>query len=389
MVLKIFVSYSHKDSWACDEFFDHIGYLQHLAKINIFSDKQIKPGSDWDSRILNELQSADIVVFLLTPGFLGSHYCTAIEMVEALDLEKKIFSVLVRNIDFDGLPLSRFQAFPKDRFGNLKAISDWHGKFGRDRAWVQVASAIRADVKDCSPLEPEIKRINWLAEEVSYERTDLSKISGISIEAKYQDRLCDVSEIESEIQKQLERYLEIISDYDDNGSTSDYFVHFNAKCTFFNRNLRSILIEVEHFFGGVHRNYDLLGVNLQEGDRERLYIENFIAGGITNEGFLEILANEIVREKELRVYNFPPIGQPEREELKDEIRRYLTNSDHIDFVVVDCDKSRGESGQSFRFLFPNYSLGSFAEGSYLVDIRLDRVKSKLTDWAKATFGFNA
>ena len=41
MTLKIFVSYSHKDTWARDELLEHIGYLRHSVKISVFSDKDV------------------------------------------------------------------------------------------------------------------------------------------------------------------------------------------------------------------------------------------------------------------------------------------------------------------------------------------------------------
>lgn len=212
MALKVFVSYSHKDSWACEELLDHIGGLRHLAKITVFSDREIKPSEDWDARIMNELRSADIVIFLLTPGFIGSRYCTAIEMVEVLDLQKTLISVLVRNIDFYGLPLAKFQMLPKDRLGNLKAISDWHGKFARDRAWMQVSIAIRGFLQ--SALQPNLstepvlsavsaKPVQYNEIDYSYERIEKSEIKGVSILITYTDKACDLPMIENIIRNEI------------------------------------------------------------------------------------------------------------------------------------------------------------------------------------------
>ena len=307
-------------------------------------------------------------------------------MFEALEREKKIFSVLVRNIDFHGLPLSKSQALPTDRSGNLKAISDWTGKFGRDRAWVQVAHAIRADVHGLSEPFAHSQKIDWKVTESSFERLEKSVISDVNVEIKFQDRMCDIGEVHGRIEKEINYYL---TDIDNLKSElyirGEYFIHFSSKCTFMNNNFRSILIEVEHFFGGAHRNYDLLGINLQVGDGQNYNLEDFVISGINNEAFSDKLVEEILKEKLLRVSGYEAIEQSDREDLRHEIRQVIMNIERIDFVIVNYDDDFVEHGQAMMFLFPNYILGAFAEGSYLVKLHFQKIELQLTTWARAEF----
>lgn len=69
---KIFISYGHEDETLMDKLQQHLGGLKHSGLIQSFDDRQISAGTEWDDRIKQELQTADIVIFLISPGFLGS-----------------------------------------------------------------------------------------------------------------------------------------------------------------------------------------------------------------------------------------------------------------------------------------------------------------------------
>ena len=140
---KIFISHAHRDRTACDTLLDFLGWTRHSGEAEVFDDKQLKPGSNWDAEIKAKLVGADIVVCLVSPAFVGSKYCTLVEMREAMSGSATVIPVLLRTVDFEALPLSERQALPKDKNQQLKAINLWRGEAQRDIAWTQVAKAVR------------------------------------------------------------------------------------------------------------------------------------------------------------------------------------------------------------------------------------------------------
>ena len=83
--LNVFVSYSHADEEIKKQLEKHLHPLERLNLITKWSDRQFKPGQEWDREISGKLKDADIVIILVSVDFLNSQYCYDIEMDEALD----------------------------------------------------------------------------------------------------------------------------------------------------------------------------------------------------------------------------------------------------------------------------------------------------------------
>jgi len=70
-------------------------------------DGMLEPGSDWDTRIKQELDTADIIVLLVSPDFLASNYCYETEVARAIARHKAgtacVIPVLLRSTDIEGL----------------------------------------------------------------------------------------------------------------------------------------------------------------------------------------------------------------------------------------------------------------------------------------------
>jgi hypothetical protein len=72
----LFISYAHDDreKWL-PLIVRHLRSAQTLGLIDIFEDGAIKPGEAWSPRVQRELESAAIVVLIVTPLFVPR--CTA------------------------------------------------------------------------------------------------------------------------------------------------------------------------------------------------------------------------------------------------------------------------------------------------------------------------
>lgn len=81
--LNVFLSYSHEDRKLCDQFVKHLESLRRDGLINKWYDRNIKAGAKWEPEILTRLDSADLVICLISANFTSSEYCYDIEMQRA------------------------------------------------------------------------------------------------------------------------------------------------------------------------------------------------------------------------------------------------------------------------------------------------------------------
>jgi TIR domain-containing protein len=151
----LFYSYCHIDEDIRDEMEKGLSVLRRNGLISEWHDRKIVTGEKWSPKIRKELESSDIVIFIVTPDFLDSDACIE-EWDHAKSLEKiNLATVIARDCpwtDFDDM--AEFQALPKDG----KAISLWEN---RDTAWKNVYSGIKTlveEVQSAFVLDSNFKR---------------------------------------------------------------------------------------------------------------------------------------------------------------------------------------------------------------------------------------
>lgn len=139
--LRVFVSYSHNDEVLKDELLKHLSPLKRLNLIEEWHDRQLKAGEEWDKSISKNLESADIILLLVSIDFVNSAYCYDIELDKALELHDQkravVVPIILRNCLWQHTPFAKIQALPRD----AKAVSSWAD---RDEALANVAEGIRA-----------------------------------------------------------------------------------------------------------------------------------------------------------------------------------------------------------------------------------------------------
>jgi hypothetical protein len=143
--LSLFCSYAHDDAGYLSDLQDHLAPMRRERLIEIWSDLEIVPGTEWDATIAAQLERASIVVLLITPRFIQSDYAWGREMHRALERheagEARVVPVIVRPVDWQHSPLAKLQAVPK----NAKPITTWRPQ---DLGWLDVATGIRRTVED-------------------------------------------------------------------------------------------------------------------------------------------------------------------------------------------------------------------------------------------------
>ncbi|OQW42615.1 MAG: toll-Interleukin receptor [Proteobacteria bacterium SG_bin4] len=149
MTRKIFISYSHKDESFRSDLEEHLSMLKRSGVISVWHDRRILAGDEWKGKIDRNLESADIVLFLISPSFLASDYCYDIEVKQAMTNKAagkcEIISIIIRHCDWNDCVFSQFQAVPKD----AKPINAWHDK---DEAWLDAISEIKRHINEFKPL---------------------------------------------------------------------------------------------------------------------------------------------------------------------------------------------------------------------------------------------
>ena len=144
---RVFVSYSRTDERYRTRLAVHLAPLVRDGLIELWSDRAVAAGADWEKRILHELATADIVILLVTPNFVASGYCFERELPEALRRHAedgvRILPVHVKSVDLVNLPFGKFQGLPTE----LRPITAWRDA---DEAWLQVARGVRVAAEEIS-----------------------------------------------------------------------------------------------------------------------------------------------------------------------------------------------------------------------------------------------
>lgn len=74
-MIKLFISYSHKDENLVKEFISHLSPLKNNETITEWYDRRIETGEEFQNDIDNNLDNADIVCLMISNHFLSSKAC--------------------------------------------------------------------------------------------------------------------------------------------------------------------------------------------------------------------------------------------------------------------------------------------------------------------------
>lgn len=145
---EVFVSYSHVDEALRDELEAHLSPLSRSGQVSLWHDRRIIPGGDWATEIDEHIESAHVILLLVSPSFIASEYCYGVEMRRAMERHNHkdaiVIPVIVRPCLWDELPFAKLQALPRDGL----AITSWTN---RDEGYVTVAKGVRRAIQGLMP----------------------------------------------------------------------------------------------------------------------------------------------------------------------------------------------------------------------------------------------
>jgi hypothetical protein len=139
-VAVIFFSYSHKDEDLRDQLETHLSSLQRQGIISSWHDRRITAGTEFDGAIDEHLDSADVILLLISPDFIASDYCYEREVARAMERQRvgeaRVIPVILRPCDWQNLSFGKLLTAPKDG----RAITKWPNQ---DEAFLDVVTAIK------------------------------------------------------------------------------------------------------------------------------------------------------------------------------------------------------------------------------------------------------
>ena len=128
--VKIFYSYSRKDSSFRSVIDNILGKFKWDVDVRTWYDGDIQPGEDWASEIDHNLNTADMVLLFITQKYIDSDYCMRVELPQALENYSnrncRVIPVIVEETtpNWQTLPFAKLQVLPQ----NGQALSQWPDK---------------------------------------------------------------------------------------------------------------------------------------------------------------------------------------------------------------------------------------------------------------------
>lgn len=85
---NVFLSYSHKDAQEKELLETHLGVLQTVGRLEIWSDDRIEAGGEWETEIDHAIANSSVAVLLITASFLSSPFINTKEVPALLQKHK-------------------------------------------------------------------------------------------------------------------------------------------------------------------------------------------------------------------------------------------------------------------------------------------------------------
>lgn len=175
--MKVFICYAREDESLLRTLEKHLWPLKRQGLIEPWHDREITAGSDWEEEIKKQLDTADLILLLVSPDFMASDYCYSQEMTRAMERHEQgevyVVPIILRHIYWKGTPFSKLQALPTD----AKPVTDrfWHNP---DEAFLSVTEGlsetieqVRRGRKEQAKIEARQKANKELAQE-AFEQGD-------------------------------------------------------------------------------------------------------------------------------------------------------------------------------------------------------------------------
>lgn len=147
MPVKIFFCYAHEDEALLHKLKSHLRPLQRQGLIDMWYDRDINAGREWEQEINEHLNTSQIILLMVSPDFMNSDYCYGTEMRRAIERDERreanIIPIILRPVYWQGAPFGKLQALPTD----AKAIRSRYWR-NLDEAFFSVVEGIHRAIQE-------------------------------------------------------------------------------------------------------------------------------------------------------------------------------------------------------------------------------------------------
>lgn len=140
----VFTSYAHEDQELLAQLIEQLSPLKRLGVIREWHDREITAGTEWRGQIDANLETAQLILLLISPAFMKSDYCYDVEAKRALQRHEagdaRVIPVILRPAMWQITPFSKLQALPREG----RPVTEWEN---RDSALLNVVEGIKAAIE--------------------------------------------------------------------------------------------------------------------------------------------------------------------------------------------------------------------------------------------------
>jgi HEAT repeat protein len=139
--ISLYFSYAPADEALQTQLTNHLTLLERQGIITSWSQRQILPGDEPAQVINKQLNTADIILLLISANSFADDTCYNLEIQRAIERhqagEARIIPILLRPVNWAGAPFSQLEVLPK----NHQPVTTWADQ---DEAFCEIAEGIRA-----------------------------------------------------------------------------------------------------------------------------------------------------------------------------------------------------------------------------------------------------
>src|SRR5579884_3629532 len=150
-IIEIFICYAREDEALRQGLEKHLRALRRQGVIDLWHDRNISAGTEWEREIDRHLNTAQVILLLISPDFMNSDYCYGKEMKRAMERhergEARVIPVILRPVYWQKAPFGKLQALPTDE---IPVTSSWWNS--QDEAFFDVAEGIRTAIEELEEL---------------------------------------------------------------------------------------------------------------------------------------------------------------------------------------------------------------------------------------------
>jgi TIR domain len=118
MPFEVFISYASQDKPLREELEKHLAVLRHRQLITHWHEGEISPGTDTEQQIREHLNTANLILLLISPDFLASDLCYSMQMQQAMTRHDQgqahVLPILLRRVYYQGAPFAKLQPLPRN-----------------------------------------------------------------------------------------------------------------------------------------------------------------------------------------------------------------------------------------------------------------------------------